>query len=139
MTWRRVPSPICFLAGKQVAILSGSSGRLKQLGGVTNVGCGLSSVGCGLSPPRTQADPGEQVDLAREQPQAVAVLTARLLEFATAAVTPMGQRPPWQGSSYWCASCKVRGRTSSSPDCDACPFPLPQALRVSSPQEAPCT
>lgn len=54
-------------------------------------------------------DPSESTDIAEQNPDVVAKLSARIVFYGSQASVPMGDRPPWQGSNYYCAGC-VPGR-----------------------------
>ena len=54
-------------------------------------------------------DPSESTDIAEHNPDVVAKLSARIVFYGSQASVPMGDRPPWQGSNYYCAGC-VPGR-----------------------------
>jgi len=61
------------------------------------------------------ADPSESTNIAAENPDVVAKLSARIVFYGVQATVPMGDKPPWQGHEYYCASCPPGRPTVLSP------------------------
>ena len=61
-------------------------------------------------------DPGETNDLAKQLPQTVAELSARLAVLAVMSVEPMQWVKPYQGADYECADCPLAPVLSSPTD-----------------------
>ena len=51
------------------------------------------------------ADPSESTNIAQDNPDIVAKLSARIVFYGVQAAVPMGDQPPWQGAEYYCAAC----------------------------------
>lgn len=71
------------------------------------------------------ADPSEQHDLSTVLPTNLDELKSRLAFFAkqAATVSPLGDKPPWQGDGYYCANCTV-GRPIDGAWSPWCPGPV---------------